>query len=160
VRIIFEAFIYPIAWLYFHLKLFLEAMVKFVRFTVATKVKFDIHTFIGAGLAVVYYYVFTGEIGNFHGFHDALPQVIDYAPAARGTGAVFGMAIVSVLLITLARGFFVFIGYTLIFWVYIVLVSFETPKHSEPKAKEHISSVLVAPKDTVGSVMPNVDNIT
>jgi len=89
-----------------------------------------------------------------------LPLIVEYAPAARGTGVVFEMAIASVLLIMLARGFFVFLGYTLIFWVYIILSSFETPKHSEPKAKVHISSALIAPKGTVCSVVPNMENIT
>jgi len=146
---ILEPILYLGAWLYFHAKLLIEAAVKFVRFTVITKIRLSMHTFIGAGLAVFYYYLFTGSIEQFHGFHDALPLIVEYAPAARATSFVFEMAITSVLLITLSRGIFVFIGYALVFWLYVILSSFETPKPIEPTMKEHTSSVLVLPKGTI-----------
>ena len=146
---ILEPILYLGVWLYFHTKLWIEAIVKFVRFTMVTRIGLSIHTFIGAGLAVFYYYLFSGEIEQFHGFHDSLPLVADWVQANRGIGAVFGMAIGSVLLITLSRGIFVFIGYALVFWLYMILSSFETPKPIEPTMKEHTSSVLVVPKGTM-----------
>jgi len=152
---ILEPILYLGVWLYFHMKLLIEAVVKFIRFTVVTKIKLSMHTFIGAGLAVFYYYLFTGSIEQFHGFHDALPIIVEYAPAARATSFVFEIAIASVLLITLTRGLFVFLGYTLIFWIYVILSAFEMPKPIEPTMKEYPSSVLVVPKGMIKKVSKN-----
>jgi len=152
---ILEPFIYLGAWLYFHTKLLIEAVVKFVRFTIVTRIRLSIHTFIGASLAVFYYYLFTGGIEQFHGFHDALPLVAVYAPAARGVGVVFEMAIVSVLLITLSRGVFVLFGYAMVFWIYVILSAFETPRPIEPKIKEYVLSASVALKRTMEEVPQN-----
>ncbi len=143
---IVEPLVYLAAWLYFHTKLLIAAIVKFVRFTVITRVRLSIHTFIGAGLAVFYYTLFTGHIEQFHGFHDALPMVAVYAPAARGVGFVFEMAIASVLLITLSRGVFLLLGYALIFWVYVILSAFETPKPIKVTTKVSASSVFCMQK--------------
>ena len=127
---ILEPFIALAAWLYFHGKLLIKAISKMMKFMVHTKIPFSIHTFIGAGLAVFYYYLLTGQISQFHGLHclhSALSS--DYGFRGRkGIGAIFEIAIASVLLITLTRGFFVFIGYTLIFWIYVILSAFETPR--------------------------------
>ena len=126
---ILEPFIALAAWLYLHGKLLIEALSKMMKFMVRTKIPFSIHTFIGAGLAVFYYYLFTGQVSQFHGFHSALSSVeVWLAPADGGVGNIFLIAIASVLLLTLTRGFFLFIGYTLIFWLYVILSAFETPR--------------------------------
>jgi hypothetical protein len=117
---------------------------------IVTKIRLSIHTFIGAGLAVFYYILFTGGVASFHGFHDALPLVSNNVQADRGVGAVFQIAIASVLLITLSRGPFVLLGYTLVFWLYVILSSFETPKPIEPKMTENkFVGIAFAPKGTM-----------
>ena len=129
---IIEPFIALAAWFYFHTKLSIEflmgAVPKMMKFMTGTRVKFSVHTFIGSGFAIFYYYLFTGQVSQFHGFHSALSSVdIWLDPADGGVSSIFLIAIVSVLLITLTRGFFLFIGYTLIFWLYVILSAFETP---------------------------------
>jgi hypothetical protein len=147
---ILEPILYLGAWLYFHMKLGIEAIVKFVKFTIVSRIELSIHTFIGAGLAVFYYYLFTGEIEQFHGFYDALPLVSKWSSGREDIGSIFGIAIASVLMITLSRGFFVFIGYTLVFWLYVILSSFETPKPIEPKMTEYkFVGIAFAPKGTI-----------
>ncbi len=119
-----EPLIYLVLSLYFHSKLLIKAIREYIHWLFETKIRLSIHTFTGAILAVVYFFVFTGRIEGFSGYHDASPYLAEYSGISGGSG-IFIIAIASVLLITLTRGLFVFIGYTLIFWWYVIMVSFE-----------------------------------
>jgi hypothetical protein len=97
------------------------------------EVKFDLNTFIGIGLLIVAYMIFAGKIDAFHGFNDALRFAVPFGRADEGYGAVIMMMFVGPLLIMLARGPLVMLGYMLAALVWLILVSFETPPPVDTK---------------------------
>jgi hypothetical protein len=121
-------FVYLAAWVYFHAGMLYRGLKKTFLFLATHRIKFDIHTFIGAGLAVWYYLYYTGKLPDFHGFHDALPALSEHAGLRpNGTGYIILISVASVLLITLARGPLVFIGYMLAILSWVIFTAFETP---------------------------------
>jgi hypothetical protein len=97
------------------------------------EVKFNLNTFIGIGLLIVAYMIFAGKIDAFRDFSDALHSVAPFSRAAEGYGAIIMMMFVGPLLIMLARGPFVMLGYMLVALAWLILVSFETPPPVDTK---------------------------
>jgi len=120
--------IYLFAWLLFHGRKLLESAAVGLSRVLKLRIALSLHTFIGAILAVFYYYLFTGRVPHFHGFYDAMPLIAEYARAARGVGATLMMAVASVLLILFGEGIVRLLGYWLIFLVWLILSAFETPR--------------------------------
>jgi hypothetical protein len=110
-----------------------EGFKKALSFMATHKIKFDIHTFIGAGLTVWYFFVFTGKVANFHGFSDTIPLLSGYN--LRGMGAILLMSLAALFLIIFGRGPLVLVGYMLVFMSYVILSSFESPKPLPPQQK-------------------------
>ena len=121
-KLLIEAAIFPFVWLYYTI----PELSKYLRGALQTKIKFDIHTFIGIGLVIYFYLIFSGRIDQFQAFRHGL-DVVAHEGTGREGGVFLGL-LFGIPLILFGRGPMVFLGYMLMAVQWLIMVSFEDPK--------------------------------
>jgi len=157
-KTLIEAILFPFAWLYYALRHTAPDFFKELWGFMQTKIKFDIHTFIGIGLLIYFYLIMTGKVDGFQGYRQGLEVLADIGGInSRGSGGVFIGLIFGIPLILFGRGIAVFVGYMLIAVQWLIMVSFEEPKPIKPVQKT--AYILTAKPANNLDTCPELQNV-